>query len=162
MTTRTFHLLKQKLPFQLYAGIALIVVAWPIAWLHAAPLSYFTFLYLWLGYILTVDGLNLMRHASSPLTRSPLHFAWLFVLSAPVWWLFEFLNNLTQNWHYLGGQVYGPYADLVATLHFSTVVPAVFETWELVRSFDWTQRVAHLRPTIVNRSLEAVTFALGW
>lgn len=151
-----------KLPIQLYIGVALIAVAWPVAWLHAMPFSYFSFLYLWLGYILAMDGLNLLRRGSSPLTRSPLHFLLLFALSAPVWWLFEFLNDFTQNWHYLGGEVYGPYADLVATVHFSTVIPAVFETWELVGSFEWVQRAAHGRPTIVNRFLEVATFALGW
>ena len=162
MTTRTFHLLKQKLPFQLYAGIALILVAWPIAWLHAAPLSYFSFLYLWLGYILILDGLNLIRNGTSPLARSPLHFLLLFVLSAPVWWIFEFLNAFTQNWHYLGGSVYGEYADWIATLHFTTVIPAVFETAELVGTAHWARRAAHGRKAIVNRFLELSAFVLGW
>jgi len=162
MTLLPFVRIRHKLPPQIVLGLGLIAVAWPVAWLQVAPLSYFTFLYLWLGYILTLDGLNVIRHGSSPLTRAPLHFAGLFALSAPVWWLFEFLNNLTQNWHYLGGQVYGSYADLVATVHFATVIPAVFETWELGCSFDWTQRAANLRPTIVNRFLEVTTFALGW
>ncbi|TMC60447.1 MAG: hypothetical protein E6J26_01725, partial [Chloroflexi bacterium] len=156
MTLLPLVRIRHKLPPQIILGLGLIAVAWPVAWLQAVPLSYFTFLYLWLGYILTLDGLNVIRQGSSPLTRAPLHFALLFALSAPVWWLFEFLNNLSQNWHYLGGQVYGTYADLVATVHFATVIPAVFETWELVRSFDY------LRPTIVNRFLEVTTFALGW
>jgi hypothetical protein len=160
MTTRSFQLL--KFPIHLYIGAALIAVAWPIAWLHVTPFSYFSFLYLWLGYILIVDALNVVRRGSSLLTRAPWHFLLLFVLSAPVWWLFEFLNNVTQNWHYLGGQVYGDYSDLVATVHFTTVIPAVFETWELVRSFEWVQRAAHGRPAIVNRWLEVATFALGW
>ena len=160
MTLLPLVRIRHKLPPQIILGLGLIAVAWPVAWLQAVPLSYFTFLYLWLGYILTLDGLNVIRQGSSPLTRAPLHFALLFALSAPVWWLFEFLNNLSQNWHYLGGQVYGTYADLVATVHFATVIPAVFETWELVRSFDWTQRAASLRPTIVNRPLEVVKRAI--
>src|SRR6266542_4443009 len=100
MTTHTFRFLRYKLPIQLYIGVALIAVAWPIAWLHTTPFSYFSFLYLWLGYILSVDGLNVARRGSSLLTRSPAHFLLLFALSAPVWWLFEFLNGFTQNWHY--------------------------------------------------------------
>lgn len=156
------HKLQHKLPVHTYIGLALIAVAWPIAWLHVTPFSYFSFVYLWLGYILSVDGLNALRHGSSPLTRSLVHCFFLFVLSAPVWWLFEFLNAFTQNWHYLGGHVYGDYAELVATIHFSTVIPAVFETWELVASLAWAQRCAQGRPCLVNRLLEAATFALGF
>lgn len=162
MTTRTLSFLKRKYPPQLCIGLVLILLAWPVAWLHLPPISYFTFLYLWLGYIFTLDGLNVLRHGSSLLTRSPLHFALLFVLSAPVWWIFEFLNAFTQNWHYLGGSVYGGYAELIATVHFATVIPAVFETWELLRSFEWVQRAKRARPAIVNRFLEVATFTLGW
>ncbi len=162
MITRASSELKHKLPAQTFVGLALIAVAWPLAWLHVAPLSYFTFLYLWLGYILVVDGLNVARHSTSLLTRSPVHLLSLFALSAPVWWLFETLNDVTQNWHYLGGQVFGNYADLVATIHFATVIPAVFETWELLCSFEWVQRAALGRGAIVNRFLEMLTFALGW
>src|SRR5205085_1816334 len=131
------------------------------AWLHAAPLSYFSFLYLWLGYILTVDGLNLIRNGTSPLARSPLHFLSLFLLSAPVWWIFEFLNAFTQNWHYLGGSVFGEYADWIASLHFTTVIPAVFETAELVGAAHWVRRAQYGRRAIVNRFLELSTFVLG-
>ncbi len=151
----------RKLPIQTIIGVTLIAIAWPIAWLQLAPLSYFSFLYLWLGYILSVDGLNVARHGSSLLTRSPAHFLFLFILSAPVWWLFEFLNAITQNWHYLGGYVFGDYADLVATIHFSTVIPAVFETAEWVGSFAWTQRCVDGRRCIVNRLLEVATLVLG-
>ncbi len=58
MTARTFNFLRHKLPLHQYGGLALIAVAWPIAWLHVTPFSYFSFLYLWLGYILTVDGIK--------------------------------------------------------------------------------------------------------
>jgi len=58
--------------------------------------------------------------------------------------------------------VYGNYADLVATIQFSTVIPAVFETQALLCSFAWVQRAGHGRAAIVNRVLEVTTFALGW
>ncbi len=160
--TTTVRIFNQRFPIHTFLGLALIAIAWPVAWLAIQPYSYYTFLYLWLGYILTVDGLNVARHHSSLLTRSPLHFFLLFVLSAPVWWLFEFLNDFTQNWHYLGGHVFGNYAELVATLHFTTVIPAVFETAELMASMAWARRAAHSRQAIVNHFLEVSAFVLGW
>ncbi len=133
-----------------------------MAWAGLAPFSYLTFLWLWLGYILALDGLNAARSGTSPLARSPARFLALFALSAPVWWLFEFLNAFVQNWHYLGGAVFGDAAEAVATVHFTTVIPAVFETAEFVASFGWVQRAARGRRAIVNRPLEVATFALGW
>ena len=58
----------------------------------------------------------------------------------PAWWLFEIINWRTGNWEYLGAGTFTPleyYA--LCTLSFSTVMPAVFETAELVRTFRWVK-----------------------
>ena len=68
----------------------------------------------------------------------------LFLISAPAWWLFELANLRTQNWFYEGSQYIGPVTFfLLATLSFSTVMPAVFGTAELVSTFDWLKRRGH-------------------
>ena len=63
------------------------------------------------------------------------------MLSAPLWWAFEGINAFTQNWRYLGAEQYSSleYA-LIASWHFSVVIPAVFEAAELVGSFEFTTR----------------------
>jgi hypothetical protein len=119
------------------AGAALIAVFWPAAWLHLGALGAYAFFPLWLGYILVVDQLVLLRSGSSLLTRSPWRWAALFALSAPFWWAFEFYNSEIlprPNWIY----VYGPegFAGVPPavwkTICFSTVIPAVLETLELI------------------------------
>jgi hypothetical protein len=106
---------------------------------------------LWLGYALAVDALVLRRRGTSILTRSPGGFALLFAYSAPAWWLFEAFNWRTQNWEYLGADGFRTLTYfLLTTLSFSTVMPAVFETAELVRSAAWTRRLSggpRLAPT---------------
>jgi hypothetical protein len=98
---------------------------------------------LWLGYILAVDGLVLRRTGSSLLTRSPRGFGTLFILSVPVWWLFEIINWRTRNWEYLGGELLGDLEYFaLATLSFSTVMPAVLSTAELMGTFGWIERFA--------------------
>jgi hypothetical protein len=113
--------------------------------------THILFFPLWLGYALAVDALVLRRRGTSLLTRSPGDFALLFVYSAPAWWLFEAFNWRTQNWEYLGAESFGWLTYfLLTTLSFSTVVPAVFETAELVRSAAWMRRLStgpRLRPT---------------
>jgi hypothetical protein len=139
-------------PRQAILGLALIAIFWPLNWLLPGNRTAYLFFPLWLGYILLVDGLVLRISQTSLSRRSPKNFALLFLISAPAWWLFEIINDRTQNWEYLGSSnfTYIEYLFL-CTLSFSTVMPAVFETAELVSHFNWVQRFAsgpHIRPTV--------------
>lgn len=124
-------------------GFVLLTVCWPLNWTLPGMRTAYLFFPLWLGYILTVDALVLMRTGSSLWARSRKNFALLFVVSAPVWWLFEIINSRTANWEYLGSATLTQFEYyLLCTVSFSTVMPAIFETAELVRSFGWMQRFA--------------------
>lgn len=132
-------------------GLLLISLAWPLNWGLPGLRTHLLFFPLWLGYALVVDALVLRRNGASILTRSPRDFALLFACSAPAWWLFEAFNERTHNWEYLGGDEFGGLTYfLLTTLSFSTVMPAVFETAELVRSAGWMRRLSggpRLAPT---------------
>ncbi|MHB9014106.1 MAG: hypothetical protein ACYC49_17980, partial [Ignavibacteriaceae bacterium] len=97
---------------------------------------------LWLGFILLVDALVYSAKGSSILSRNRNKFIELFIISIPVWWLFEALNYFTQNWYYEGRQYFSDFQFvLLASLCFSTVMPAVFESAELVATFDWLNKI---------------------
>jgi hypothetical protein len=118
----------------------------------------YLFFPLWLGYILVIDALVCARTGTSLWLRSRREFVLLFVASTPVWWLFELINGRTHNWEYLGSQTFSGFEYyLLCTLSFSTVMPAVFETAELVCSFRWLRRCAS-GPTL--RSTPALNLGL--
>lgn len=134
-----------------FLGLALVAVFWSASWGHWGILGEYAFFPLWLGYILTVDALvaarssrstALRQRGDSLLTSKPKHFAALFLLSAPVWWVFESGNNFTLNWHYLTSRDY-PVLQIIleASIDFSTVIPAVFETTMLMLTFDSVRRL---------------------
>jgi len=128
-------------PPQFPIGLALIAVAWPTAWFGSPPYSEYTFFPLWFGYILTVDGVVRRRTGTSLLSRSPARFALLFGYSVAFWWVFEGINGVVGNWRYAMTSDYGPVAyAALASLAFSTVVPAVFETAEFYRSLPFFAR----------------------
>ena len=128
-------------PWHGVLGLTLISVAWPASWLNLGAVGQYTFFPLWLGYILTVDALVVRRTGTSLITRSPAAFLSLFLVSAPLWWAFEGINHLTHNWHYLGvDDVSTLRFVLVSTWHFSTVVPAVMESAELMGSIGFVRR----------------------
>ncbi len=140
-----------KLKLHGLLGATLIAVFWPLNWFLPGARTAYLFFPLWLGYVLVVDALTHMRSGSSILTRSPREFVLLFIISAPAWWMFELINRRTQNWIYLGTESFDAVvSDLLSTLSFSTVMPAVFVSAELMRSFRWMERLANgpcVRPT---------------
>lgn len=131
-------------------GLTLVAVFWAISWLRLQPASDYYFFPLWFGYILAVDGLVALRTGTSPIQRDGWRVGWLFVISIPLWWLFESINEVVGNWRYQTPARYtaSEYA-LLASLAFSTVVPAVLTTTEFVRSFrlDPLRRLPKIEPT---------------
>jgi len=126
-----------------WVGCGLVAVFWPLNWLLPGFRTHLLFFPLWLGYALVIDALVLRRTSTSLITRSPRGFAMLFVLSVPGWWVFEVLNWRTGNWEYVGRNAFTDLEFLFyGSLSFSTVMPAVFGTAELVGSFAWLRRFA--------------------
>ena len=144
-------------------GLALILVFWIVNWALPGPRTHWAFFPLWLGYCLTVDSLVVRRTGTSLFARGRLRYLGLFLISAPAWWLFEAINLRTQNWIYIGADSFRPFAYAFwTTLSFATVLPAVFETAELMASFAWVGRLSHgprLQPT---RAATGIIFGCGW
>ncbi|MGE5465677.1 MAG: hypothetical protein ACM3RQ_00725 [Methanocella sp.] len=113
-------------------GIALVAGGWMMAWsreLVPAAWQRHTFTPLWLGYVIAVNALAYRRSGRALLTHEPRTLAALFAASAAFWWLFEYLNQYTGNWHYTGVRADSDWDYfLQATLPFSTVLPAVAST----------------------------------
>jgi hypothetical protein len=126
-----------------WGGVVLVAVCWPLNWALPGVRTAYLFFPLWLGYILVVDALVWERTGTSLWARSRKNFVLLFLISVPVWWLFELINLRTANWEYLGREFFSALQfNLLSTISFSAVVPAVFETAELMLSFGWMQRFA--------------------
>lgn len=123
---------RRYFPVHGWLGSILVAVFWFLNWTLTGVRTHWGFFPLWLGYCLVVDGLVFARTGTSLLTRSPRKYVGLFLLSAPVWWLFEVLNLRTQNWFYIGAEHFSTLQyDFWTTLSFTTVMPAVFGTAEL-------------------------------
>lgn len=148
-----------RIPWYAWAGAALNIVAWAMSWARIGEWSGltingqtyldmrvhlwgYTFFPIWFGFILVLDGVNVARTGSSPLTRNWRGFVLLFLLSIPFWWVFEILNIPVQNWRYFfdhpidtntlnGWLEYHIYSSIC----FSTVLPAVLEIAGILASF---------------------------
>jgi hypothetical protein len=152
----------QLWPARSKVGLILVALCWPLSWTLPGVRTAYLFFPLWLGYILVVDALVWRRLGNSLWSRSRKNFVLLFVVSAPVWWLFELINFRTGNWEYLGRELFTTLQfNLLSTISFSTVMPAVFETAQLMRSFGWMERFASGPRIPATRGMFVGAFVIG-
>jgi len=140
-----------------------MVFAWVLNWSLAGLRTHYLFFPLWLGYCLLIDALVFFRKGTSLLVRGWKQYVGLFLVSAPVWWLFEIFNLRLENWQYQGSELFTPFQFWFwATLNFTTVIPAVFGSAEFVGSFACIQKASAglvIRP---DRRTTLSFFFAGW
>ena len=120
---------------RLGAGLALIALGWACSLAGLEPVRRYWFELVWSGYILAADGAVLARTGGSLLSGNSRRVAAMFALSAAFWWLYELVNQHLRNWFYVGEGLSLPLRALLDTVAFSTVLPALAESRDLLRSF---------------------------
>ncbi|MBU1662782.1 MAG: hypothetical protein KKD28_15075 [Chloroflexi bacterium] len=87
----------------------------------------------------------------------------MFIISAPAWWLFEVLNWRVQNWYYDGKELFTNLEyGLLATIAFSTVIPAVCGTAELMAGLPIIHRLRRGPVIKPDRRTTLRFFIAGW
>lgn len=121
-----------------WAGAILGAASWILAWTRFSWMSGFqahTFTPMWIAFILLVNAFTVRRTGRCLMLSRTRPFLLLFPVSAGFWWSFEYLNRFVGNWRYAGVAEFGALEYfLFATLPFSTVLPAVLSTRELLLS----------------------------
>ncbi len=141
------------------AGILLIAFAELNFFLGIEPFATKYFIIIWGGYILTVDALVYKLRNKSLLMDQPGKFAGLFILSAAFWWVFEFLNLRVSSWSYHGAAALSNF--WWKTIYFSTVLPAVFETYGLIRSIHLFDQARLRRKHQITKTLLHAMTGIG-
>jgi hypothetical protein len=159
---------KHPFPWWGWLGLAIMMLGWFMAWTRFPwfeSLQTYTFTPPWLGFILVVNAWTYRRSGRSLLTDRPVFLLALFVFSAVFWWYFEYLNLLTENWFYVNtGELSNAQFFWYATLPFSTVLPAVISTSELLKTFQrLTAGLDNFFPLRAknNKTLAAIFLATG-
>ncbi len=121
-------------------GIIMILFTELNFYLKIEPFASWYFPIVWFGYILLIDAIIYKLKEHSLIMSRKEQFVKSLILSALIWWLFEIINFKTGNWNYQSSTFYSEPSwfrfYIFRTIAFSTVLPAIIETYELFKTFN--------------------------
>jgi len=136
--------MKRGIKFYGIIGLVLIILIEINFFLKIQPFANWYFPIIWLGYILLIDSIVFKIKKSSLISNRRFTLFGMAVISALFWFIFEFTNLKLGNWSYSGLEGFGSgtvLVNLFGLLSFSTVLPALFETTELIRSIKLFEKL---------------------
>ncbi len=114
----------------------------------------------WWSYIVLADAWTWKRRGHSLLRDRPWELLVLAFWSVAIWNLFEAFNFRLQNWFYVNVPTQFLLGTVFTFFAYATVVPGLFETYDLVRAYGIAEGV-RMRPWRVRPSGVALSVALG-
>ncbi|MEM7825333.1 MAG: hypothetical protein QW412_00550, partial [Candidatus Aenigmatarchaeota archaeon] len=134
-------------------GLILIIFSELTMFLRIKPFVYWFTPLVWFGYILFVDSIIFMLKGNSMITRKKLKLLSLFLISLLFWLIFEFYNISLEGWNYKNLPESTIEKLTMGYLSFSTIVPAVFETSELLQTIFFKENLRVKTRIKYNRNL---------
>ncbi|MDI6798639.1 MAG: hypothetical protein QMD12_01415 [Candidatus Aenigmarchaeota archaeon] len=116
-----------------FLGISLIIFAEIVMLLRIEPFATWYIPFVWSGYILLVDSIVFMLKGNSLLSNRPRKFLHMALLSVNFWFIFEIYNQFIPGWGYVNLPETRLATFTMGSLSFATILPAIFETTELVQ-----------------------------
>lgn len=172
---------KNRLASYGWLGLIGLILAECLMFRRVQPVAVFFTPIAWTFYLLLADAAVLALRGHSHLHDEPRQFAWIALLSIPLWLIFEAYNLRLQNWTYVGVPQTLPLALLGYGWSFATITPGIFETADLVEAIGWFKPARPLvfspaaersmslfgfaclaLPLVLPRHIAAHLFALVW
>lgn len=114
----------------------------------------------WAGYILLVDSIVGKLRGSSLIMDRRKEFLGMLPLSVAFWLIFEGFNYFMKNWHYINLPPSRLLTGIGMTWSFATIMPAIFETTDLLETVGVFRR-ASVRPRKIGKGFRVSLIILG-
>jgi len=115
-------------------GIAGLVVAQVMLFNHVEPFVSWFYGLAWWSYILVVDSIIYRLKGDSLMLSRRREFFLMICWSFTLWLFFEMVNLAMSNWYYINVPNSAVVRGFGYAISFGTVLPAIFETTELVET----------------------------
>lgn len=162
------------------AGLIIMVVSEAATLAGVEPFASWNTPIAWTGFIVFADGIVWQACRRSWMRSAPREFAFLAIVSIPLWLIFEFFNLYLDNWHYTGLPDNSALRMFGYAWSFATIWPAIFEGADLIgvwrgpkRGHGWTwseawwvvkpgyERVAIGLPIAIGTAMLALPFLVS-
>ena len=140
-------------------GIILIILVEINFFFKIQPFANWYFPIVWFSYILVIDALVYKVRGRSLISNHFFTFLSLFLLSIITWNVINWLAQFAHNWSYVQIQIQG--VTLLQALKDSTILPALFETFELVRSVHLFDKVKLRKKHNISKATIYVMISFG-
>ena len=141
-------------------GLWLILLGEGLSFIHILPWSQYVFPLFWYGYLLLLDSVNCRLKVHSLIAHRRRELALMLPVSAFYWYLFEWYNLVIQNWVYTNTPPERWIEIPMKIISFATVIPALYETTDLLGTLPWTRKALKTRP-LIPASWHTLSLVLG-
>jgi hypothetical protein len=152
-----------KKGFKIYGiiGVILIILVEINFFLKIQPFANWYFPIIWFSYIFVVDSIIYKIKGNSLISNKFKTFLGMVIISSLFWYVFELTNISLNNWQYQGIEGLKNLTPLFTFLSFSTVLPALFETFELIRSIRLFENKKLKSKHKITKRFLYITISLG-
>lgn len=149
------------MPLYGWVGLAVLLVSEAGTLARIEPFWTWHTAVAWTAYILLVDAIVWNRCGSSWIRSAPAEFAFLAILSIPLWLVFECYNPFIDSWDYLNlpDPPLRYFGDAWAA--FATISPAIFETADLAATLRAPETDRRQLPAPRMSSAQMASIAVG-
>ncbi len=150
----------RRLPWYGWVGLSALVAGEVGLFMGAYAVEVLFYCIAWWSYIYIADAWVWKRRGHSLLRDRPRELLVLAFWSTVIWNLFELFNFRLRNWFYVNVPMEFVYGAIFTFFAYATVVPALFETYDLLRAYGVADRV-RMRPWRIRPSGLALSVTVG-
>ncbi len=99
------------------------------------------YIFVWYCYIFFVDGVIYSIKKNSLIISKTKEFIYMLFVSSGLWFVFEIFNYFLKNWSYINLPYDKNLRYFGYFVSYATVLPAIFETYELIKTLKIFDRV---------------------
>lgn len=146
--------MERKTRYHGFIGLAVLLVSEALMFASVYPVTIWFYSLAWWSYIMIVDQAVYHLKGSSLWVNRRSEFLLLIPTSVFFWMIFEGLNVFLKNWYYIGipGNLMVRWAGYF--IAYATVLPALFETMELLETLGLFKKIRVPYPFKTDRWLK--------
>jgi hypothetical protein len=150
----------RPLPWYGWVGLCVLVAGEVGLYLDILAVRILYYCIAWWSYIILADALVWKRRGHSLLRNRAWEFLVLTFWSVAIWNVFEVFNFRLKNWFYINVLTQFTYGATFTFLAYATVIPGIFETYDLLRAYGVAEKV-RIQPWRVRPSHLTLLLSIG-